>query len=222
LHKYTEAAVKIQTRYRAYKSLASPNIRQYRGGCTTAGHLKLKNQFHHNSIDETSLNDSQDNENEDELLDDENTRCLINSDMQLNNRLKMGHKYQDVPNQKRATGKLMNIRQSLRFSPAAATSSTPSVPINLQSTLISKSQTSLNSNVIITPSSSQSINGNGNSNNNNISNNFDPSQMHHHHHHHHHYHHHFHNNNNNEIESQQQQQNSTTNMVDSSQSTFLR
>ena len=215
MHKYTEAAVKIQTRYRAYKSLASPNIRQYRGGCTTAGHLKLKNQFHHNSIDETSLNDSQDNENEDELVDDENTRCLINSDMQLNNRSKMGH------NQKRATGTLMNIRQSLRFSPAAATSSTPSVPINLQSTLISKSQTSLNSNVIITPSSSQSINGNGNSNNNNISNNFDPSQMYHHHHHHHHYHHHFHNNNN-EIESQQQQQNSTTNMVDSSQSTFLR
>ena len=178
--------------------------------------MKLKNQFHHNSIDETSLNDSQDNENEVENLDEENNRRLINSDMQLNNQnlnlnhLKMSHlnNYQDMSNQKRTTGKLMNMRQSPRFSPAAA-SSPSSIP--LQSTLISKSQTSLNSNVIIPTSLSQA---------NNISNNFDQSQLHHHHHHHHHFHHHFHNKN--EIESQQQHQNTTTNIMDPSQSVFLR
>ena len=180
--------------------------------------MKLKNQFHHNSIDETSLNDSQNNENEEDNIVEENNRRLINSDMQLNNQninlnhSKLSHlsKYQEMPNQKRVTGKLMNMRQSPRFSPAAS-SSPSNVPVNLQSTLISKSQTSLNSNGI--PASLSQTN--------NLSNNFDQSQLHHHHHHHHHFHHHFHNSNN-EIESQQQLQNPAINMVDSTQSVFLR
>ncbi len=180
--------------------------------------MKLKNQFHHNSIDETSLNDSQNNENEEDNIVEENNRRLINSDMQLNsqnlnlNYSKFSHlsKYQDMPNQKRVTGKLINMRQSQRFSPAAS-SSPSNVPVNLQPTLISKSQTSLNSNGIPT-SLSQT---------NNLSNNFDQSQLHHHHHHHHHFHHHFHNSNN-EIESQQQLQNPAINMADSTQSAFLR
>ena len=231
MHKYTEAAVKIQTRYRAYKStsLTSPNIYQYRGGgVCSSGHLKLKNQFlHHSSIDETALNDCIDTENDDDSLNEDKKRRLINSDLQLNqnmSHLQSPHhassKYQDLPNQKRIARKLMNIRQSPRFSPAAA--STPLPPMGSTSTLITKSQTSINSsNVVVSSSNLASTNNNGN---NNII--FDPvsiqspnnSQLHHHHHHHHHFHHHFHNKN--ATESQQQQ--NTTGMIDSSQPVYLR
>lgn len=175
----------------------------------------MKNQFHHNSIDEASLNESLDNEIEDDLLNEDNKRRLITSDMDLNNNhLQSAHtsKCQDMPNQKRIARKLINIRQSPRFSPAA--SSSPTVPITLCSTpQISKSQTSLNSNVLITTSSQSNNNFDQNSNQS-IN-----SQLHHHHHHHHHFHHHFHNKN--ETESQQQQT-PATNILDSTQSAFLR
>merc|ERR1719468_216132 len=51
LHKYTEAAVKIQTRYRIYKSSLLPNTSINKG-------YKLNHYQHPNSIDESSENSS--------------------------------------------------------------------------------------------------------------------------------------------------------------------
>jgi hypothetical protein len=199
LHKYTEAAVKIQTRYRAYKStsLSSPKGYQYRGG--SIGHQfsgnKLKSHYHHSSIDETSISDC--TSRTEDMSPSE--RRLIGSDLQLNN-YHMAHQsqYQKLANQKQIARKLMNIRQSPRFSPALPASSLP------PSGIISTNTQNANN------SSLNSANSSTNPN----------SQLHHHHHHHHHFHHHFHNKNGTDIQQQQsqsQQQQPANKLIDSNQ-----
>jgi hypothetical protein len=196
LHKYTEAAVKIQTRYRAYKStsLSSPKGYQYRGG--SIGHQfsgnKLKSHYHHSSIDETSISDCT-SRTEDMSP---NERRLIGSDLQLNN-YHMAHQnqYQKLANQKQIARKLMNIRQSPRFSPALPVSSLP------PSGIISTNTQNANNSSLNSTSSSTNPN----------------SQLHHHHHHHHHFHHHFHNKNATDIQQQQSQQQPANKLIDSNQ-----
>jgi hypothetical protein len=106
LHKYTEAAVKIQTRYRAYKS-SSKSSYQYRGGSSTHQYNKLRNYCHHNSIDEAALIDDST-----KSLNEEDKR-MNRSDLQLNSPASSQF-------QKKIARKLISHRQSPRFSPAAS------------------------------------------------------------------------------------------------------
>lgn len=71
---------------------------------------KLKSPYHHNSIDETSLGDfSSDIETD--------TDSHLNYNFVLNN----GKQYhQSLANQKQIARKLMNVRQSQRFSPSSS------------------------------------------------------------------------------------------------------
>lgn len=195
LHKYTEAAVKIQTRYRAYKS-SSSSVASKSGfrGSSNHKYNKLRNYCHHNSIDETSIDNGS-------SLNEEGKR-LNRSDLQLNNTNNnigsssfihqnnstqfSSHKFN---NQKKIVRKLINHRQSPRFSPASPLSPSPA-------------QSMTNTNSI--------------SNNNNITtydlkasnaSQQNSSLLHHHHHHYHHFHHHFHSSNNkNDIQQDHQQQ----------------
>ena len=113
MHKYTEAAVKIQTRYRAYKS-SSKSSYQYRGGSSSHQYNKLRNYCHHNSIDEAVLIDDSNTS-----LNEEDKR-MNRSDLQLNSPLSSQF-------QKKIARKLINHRQSPRFSPAASPSQSNNV-----------------------------------------------------------------------------------------------
>ncbi len=146
LHKYTEAAVKIQTRYRIYKSSLMPS-----SPFIKYNENKQINYKHSNSIDET----------------------------------KLSHNHQPLVNQKQVARKLVNIRQSARFSPSSP------LP-NSISNSTSNIQTSI-SPVIVSPM--YNIN---NSVEPSIDMNANNSQLHHYYHHHHHFHHHFHKGNQNE------------------------
>jgi hypothetical protein len=179
LHKYTEAAVKIQTRYRAYKSSSSKSSFQYRGGSSSHQYNKLRNYCHHNSIDEALIDDSNASLNEED-------RRMNRSDLQLNSPTSSQF-------QKKIARKLINHRQSPRFSPAAS----PLSPSPSQSNNVLNSNSI---NVDSTQSNSQQL-------------------LHHHHHHHHHFHHHFHNSKN---ENQDQIQIMNTNSQDSNQSIYTR
>ncbi len=111
------------------------------------------------------------------------------SDLNLSNKksnLAAGSLLNKMTNQKK-TRKLINHRQSPRFSPSAPSSNLPSC------------------------SQFQPVNSVNNVNTNSVTNtpNYEVnsvinSQMHHHHHHHHHFHHHFHEKNKNELFNEQQ------------------
>lgn len=137
--------MKIQTRYRAYKSASlstSKAYQQYKTGSATSkfNNQKLKSHYQHSSIDETSIincmngNCSYVNSQECECV---NRRRLIGSDIQLNSfnhgHIHSGnnnqHQYQYpilLANQKQIARKLINIRQSPRYSPASPISPAPS------------------------------------------------------------------------------------------------
>ncbi|RNA40926.1 calmodulin-binding transcription activator 2 isoform X1 [Brachionus plicatilis] len=97
LHKYTEAAVKIQTKYRAYKS-NSFNSSKYRASPSTI------KSFNNNSIDESSISDYSN------FPASEDSQTIFQTDLFNTNKL---------VNQKQVARKLINVRQSSRFSPAS-------------------------------------------------------------------------------------------------------
>jgi hypothetical protein len=143
LQKYNEAASKIQTRYRAYKSLSSHaaaaatskayqyhransyNNRSLSGGISSAS--KLLSQFHHSSIDETtstcsnySANSSYNlNENSNSMTGSssdaaaELKHMMISSDMQING----NQQYQSATS---SASSLCNQRQASRKMVSAA------------------------------------------------------------------------------------------------------
>ncbi|CAF0709983.1 unnamed protein product [Brachionus calyciflorus] len=105
LHKYTEAAVKIQTRYRAYKSTSLASSK-FRANPSLASNFK--SQYNHSSIDEATISDF-------------SIKNCINDDNQQSYSSDYNFS-QQLQNQKQVARKLINIRQSSRFSPAASTS----------------------------------------------------------------------------------------------------
>lgn len=140
MHKYTEAAVKIQTRYRAYKSttIGSSKNYQLRAGSNPQQFTgnKLMSHYHHSSIDEASVSDFSNENCVNGLNDDQKERRTSGSDLQLNNNFNsnlayQSSQYQPFANQKQIARKLINVRQSSRFSPASpSTTSTNSPLIN--------------------------------------------------------------------------------------------
>lgn len=99
LHKYTEAAVKIQTRYRAYKS-TSINSPKYR-----TSNMNSYQSFNHGIIDESSISEFSN------FSLNEDNQSFLQNDIYGSNQLL---------NQKQVARKLINVRQSSRFSPASA------------------------------------------------------------------------------------------------------
>lgn len=228
MHKYTEAAVKIQTRYRAYKSTSLSSSKggyQYRN--SVGSKLQAHHFNHHNSIDETSVTNTTSNIQTNNLINPDDdpllNKRLIGSDLQLNNchvlpfqtsasssassstttatsstnTSSISQQHQKLVNQKQIARKLMNMRQSPRFSPASPMS--PMSPASSINTIPSSNSSNSNSTSIqlqpaTTNTNNQIINGTSTT---------AADQLHHHHHHHHHFHHHFHNKNKNEIQQAQ-------------------
>jgi hypothetical protein len=166
LQKYNEAAAKIQTRYRAYKSLshASPKAYQYhRANSYNKNTSKLLSQFHHSSIDETTSTCSNYSGNSSFNLNENSNsmtssgdfhdikHMMISSDMQINNQYGQQQQLQSaissasLSNQRQISRKLMSARQSARFSPATPSPMSP----------ISPTLTPSNSSLIINNSSQQ-------------------------------------------------------------------